>query len=144
MSKTKEKTDNRGGRERLEGSPTMARLLEALDAGTDIGHYGRLTFVMVARHFLDDDAILELLRRQPGVDEAQARSLLLQVKARDYNPPKRERILEWQKRQDFLIIADPEDPAAGNLYRELEFPDHIYDNIEEFWEEKATQEAAGH
>jgi hypothetical protein len=144
MSKTSEKTEAHRGRDELRTSPTMARLLDALQAGTDIGHYGRLTFVMVARHFLDDDEIVELIRSQPGVDEAHAHSLLVQVKARDYNPPKRERILQWQQRQDFPIIADAQDPQAGNVYRELQFPDHIYDNIEEFWEEKIGEGVSSH
>jgi hypothetical protein len=136
MSKTREKSA-RGGREALRVSPTMARLLEALEAGTDIGHYGPLTFAMVARHFLEVDEIVRLLASQPGQEEAQARRMLLQVQAKDYNPPKRERLLEWQAQQDFPIIADPQDPQAGNLYRELHFPDGVYGHIEEFWEEKA-------
>ena len=32
----------------LRDSPMMAHLMDALEAGTDIGHYGRLTFAMVA------------------------------------------------------------------------------------------------
>src|SRR5947209_1456293 len=138
MSRTKEK-EVVGGRDELRKSAMMGRLLDALDAGTDIGHYGRLTFVMVARHFLDEDEIVGLLSRQPGQDEAHARTLLAQVKERDYNPPKRERILEWQARQDFPILPDGDDPNSGNVYRELQFPEKIYDHIEEFWEEKTGQ-----
>ena len=33
----------------------MAHLLDALESGTDVGHYGRLVFAMVARHCLDDN-----------------------------------------------------------------------------------------
>ena len=33
--------------EQLRQSPMMAHLLDALDEGTDIGHYGKLTFAMV-------------------------------------------------------------------------------------------------
>src|SRR5438477_8397269 len=128
--------------ENLRDSPMMAHLLDALEAGQDIGHYGRLTFVMVARHFLDDEEIVGLLARQPGQDEAQARAMLLQVKGHDYNPPSRARILQWQAQQDFPIIPNPEDPNAGNVYRELRFPDGIYEHIEEFWEEKAEQAEA--
>ena len=29
----------------------MAHLLDSLNDGKDIGHYGRLVFAMVARHF---------------------------------------------------------------------------------------------
>ena len=32
--------------EDLKQSPMMNHMLEALDSGEDIGHYGRLTFVM--------------------------------------------------------------------------------------------------
>ncbi len=124
----------------LRDSPMMAHLLDALEAGTDIGHYGRLVFAMVARHFLNEEDLVRLLAGQPDQDETKARALLLQVKERDYNPPKRERILQWQAQQDFPIIPDPEDPGSGNVYRELRFPDGIYEHITEFWEEKAEQD----
>src|SRR5947209_17167114 len=83
MSQTKEHSrattpadDGRG--DDLRASPMMARLLDALEAGTDIGHYGRLVFVMVARHFLDEDEIVRLLTNQPDQDETKARALFLQ------------------------------------------------------------------
>jgi hypothetical protein len=123
--------------ENLRDSPMMAHLLDALEKGTDIGHYGRLTFAMIARHFLAEDELVDLLARQPGCDETQARSLLLQVEGRDYNPPKRERILEWQAQQDFPICPTPDEPGTCNVYRELRFPDSIYERIGEFWEEQA-------
>ena len=122
----------------LRDSPMMAHLLDALEAGTDIGHYGRLTFAMIARHFLDEEELVGLLASQPGYDETQARSLVLQVQGRDYNPPKRERILEWQAQQDFPICPTPDDPASCNVYAELQFPEHIYDNINQFYEEQAA------
>jgi len=115
----------------------MNHLLDNLEAGTDIGHYGRLVFVMIARHFKDDDEIVSLLARQPDHSEEDSRALLAQVKGRDYNPPKREKILAWQSEQDFPIIPNPEDPDSGNVYRELRFPDHVYENIGEYYEEKA-------
>src|SRR2546423_6821077 len=98
---------DRGSGTDLRNSPMMARLLDALEAGTDIGHYGRLTFAMVARHFMDEEELVRLLASQPQQDETRARALLLQVKDRDYSPPKRERILEWQKQQAFQIIPEP-------------------------------------
>src|SRR4051794_41108631 len=109
----------------LRESPTMARLLEALEEGTDIGHYGQFTFATVARHFMDVDEIVKLLARQPQMDETRARALLEHVTERGYNPPHRERILEHQAKGGFQIIANPQDPDAGNLYRELEFPENI-------------------
>src|SRR5919204_1320971 len=120
----------------LRDSPMMAHLLDALEAGTDIGHYGRLTFAMVARHFLDEEELVRLLASQPGQDETKARALVLQVKGRGYTPPKRERILEWQARQEFPICPNPDDPDAGNVYNELEFPEKVYASIEEYREQQ--------
>src|SRR5437764_11498031 len=144
MAQTKQKQNGkertaarRGGQRALRESPMMAHLLDALKDGTDIGHYGRLTFAMVARHFLNEDEIVRLLAKQPGHSEENARAMLAQITERDYNPPKRERILEWQSRQDFPICPTPDDPQSCNVYRELSFPDGIYDNIEDFWEDKA-------
>ena len=127
--------------EDLHDSRMMAHLLAALEQGIDIGHYGRLTFAMIARHFLDQEELIGLLAGQPDMDEQGARALVLQVNARGYNPPKRARILEWQAQQDFPICPDAEDPNGCNVYRELRFPPEIYERIDEFWEEKA--EAAG-
>jgi len=126
--------------ENLGDSPMMAHLLKALEKGQDIGDYGRLTFTIIARHFLDEDRLVSLLAGQPGIDESQARAQLLQVSQRNYSPPKRERILEWQAHQDFPICPTPDDPNACNVYRELHFPQEIYDRNEEFWEEKAATE----
>jgi hypothetical protein len=120
----------------------MAHLLNALEAGEDIGHYGRLTVALVARFFLDDDELVRLLAHQPDHGEAEARALVAQVRLRGYNPPSRERILQWQARQDFSLCPNADDPQACNVYRELRFPDNIYDNIQEFWEERSETQAA--
>ncbi len=120
----------------LRASEMMAYLMDALEKGTDIGHYGRLTFAIVARHFLDEDEMLRLLGNQEGGEE-EARRLLLQVQAKDYNPPKRERILQWQQEQEFPICPNPDDPDACNVYRDLKFPDDIYEDISEYHEQKA-------
>lgn len=151
MSQTRE-TANRAesnngshGNERsadLRDSAMMARLMDALEAGTDVGHYGRLVFAMIARHFLDEDEMVRLLARQPEQDEEKARAMLLQVQGRDYSPPKRERILEWQSQQEFPIIPDPDDPDSGNVYRELQFPDEVYEHIQGYYEEKAEARQA--
>ena len=122
--------------ENLRDSPMMAYLLDALEKGTDIGHYGRLTFVMVARHFLDEKEIVRLLSHQPDHNKQEAHTVLQQVKTHDYNPPKRERILEWQKQQDFPICPNPEDSTSCNVYRDLRFPSNIYENIEEYYEQE--------
>ena len=122
-------------------SEMMAYLLDALDAGQDIGHYGRLVLAMVARHFCDDEELVAELTRDPEFSEAEARSLVHQVRARDYNPPRRERILEWQSRQEFPICPNPEDPRACNVYRELQFPDGVYEDIQDFYEESSHEPA---
>ena len=120
--------------EELRQEPMMAHLLDSLEKGKDIGHYGRLVFVMVARHFMNDEEILQELNKNPKFDEEQGRSLLNQVEARGYNPPKRERVLDWMQRQKFPICPDTEDPGQCNVYRNLEFPKEIYDRISEFYQ----------
>lgn len=123
--------------QQLRKSDVMAHLLDALEQGEDIGHYGRLVFAMVGRHFLPEDELVGYLTRDKDVSEQEARALYAQVQARDYSPPKRERILAWQAQQDFPICPDPDDPAACNVYRDLAFPDAIYEHIEEFYEQRA-------
>jgi hypothetical protein len=126
----------------LRDSRMMAHLLDNLEKGNDIGHYGRLVFVMVANHFMDDDEIVKLLAKQPEHGEDDARGLVAQVKARDYNPPKRDKILAWQSEQSFPIIPNPDDPDSGNVYRELRFPDDVYEKIGEYYEDKAEAGSA--
>lgn len=125
-----------GGIEALRRDRMMAHLLDSLEAGKDIGHYGRLVFTMIASHFLDDDTVLEWLTKDPDVDRDKAAALLRQVEARDYNPPRRDRILQWQREQDFPILPNPEDPDCGNVYKSLKFPDEVYDHIQEYQTEK--------
>jgi hypothetical protein len=131
-----ERDERKVGREILRRSPMMAYLLDAMEAGKDIGHYGRLTFAMVARFFLPEADLLDLLSHQPDQDAEKARAMLRQIQERNYNPPRRERILEWQSRQEFPILPHPDDPNSGNVYQDLQFPDDIYNQIEEFWEER--------
>ena len=125
------------GEAELRNDSMMAHLLDSLDAGKDIGHYGRLTFAMVARHFLSHEEVVGWLTRDSDFDEEKAEAMLAQVESRGYNPPKRERILEWQHEQDFPILPHPSDPDCGNLYRTLKFPDAVYHHIEEYREEKS-------
>jgi hypothetical protein len=124
--------------EDLKQSPMMEHLLEALENGEDIGHYGRLTFAMVARYFVDNEELVKLLSRDDDESEREARALVQQVEDKGYNPPRRERILQWQKEQDFEICPTPEDPDSCNVYNELTFPDALYQDIEEYREERAT------
>lgn len=144
MSQKRDTQANDDGRStELRDSAMMAHLMDALEAGTDIGHYGRLTFAMIARHFLDESELVRLLSNQPDHGETDARTLVLQVQDRGYNPPKRERILEWQAQQDFPICPTPDDPASCNVYRDLRFPDEVYEHIEEFYEERAEARQVG-
>ena len=121
----------------------MAHLLESLDKGKDIGHYGRLVFAMIGRHFLEEDELIKKLAKSTGFDEERARALLKQVEARGYNPPKRERILEWDGQQDFDICPNPEDPSHCNVYRNLEFPQEVYQRIAEFYERQGSGTNSG-
>ena len=125
-----------GGEAELRKDPMMTTLLDALNDGKDVGHYGRLVFAMVARHFLPHDEVLAWLTKDRDFSEAQARAMLQQVDGRDYTPPKRERLLQWQAEQDFPFL-DAADPDSGNLYRNLKFPTEIYDHIEHYQEAKA-------
>ncbi len=129
--------------EQLRQNDMMAHLLDALEQGSDIGHYGRLVFAMVAHHFVETDELVSWLSKDKSVSEAEARALALQVEDRDYSPPKRERILEWQKEQDFPILPNPDDPNAGNVYRDLHFPDDVYEHIGQYYEQKAEAQEEG-
>jgi DNA primase large subunit len=123
--------------EDLRKSDMMSHLLDALDEGKDIGHYGRLVFAMVARHFLSEEEVVEHLRKDRDFSEEDAASLLQQVQGRDYNPPRRDRVLQWQKEQDFPICPNPDDPDSCNVYRDLQFPDDVYEDIAQYREQKA-------
>lgn len=122
----------------LRKSDMMAHLLDALDAGKDIGHYGRLVFAMVARHFLSEKELIEYLQKDSHFSEEDARSLYQQVQGKDYNPPRRERVLEWQQQQDFPICPNPDDPDACNVYKDLQFPEEVYEHISEYHEQKES------
>jgi hypothetical protein len=124
--------------EELKKSEMMGHLVDALEADTDIGHYGRLVVAMVGHHFADPEELAALLARNPGFGRDEADALVAQVTTRKYNPPRRERILEWQSRQDFPICPNPEDPRACNVYRELQFPEDVYEEIEDFYEELSS------
>lgn len=126
----------------LRKNGMMAHLIDSLESRKDIGHYGRLVFTMVGRCFLSNQELIDLLTKDPDCDEEKARVLIEQVEARDYNPPKRERILEWMQKQDFPICPDAERPGACNVYRDLEFPQELYDRIASFYSERAPAATA--
>ena len=121
----------------LRKNDMMAHLLDALDAGQSIGHYGRLVFTMVARHFLEPQELVELLARDPECSDEQARSLVEQVLSRDYSPPRREKIIEFQSQQEFAICPNADDPDACNVYKNLKFPQDVYQHIGQYHDQKA-------
>jgi hypothetical protein len=129
------------GFEELRKNGMMAHLLDSLAAGKNIGHYGRLVFAMVARHFVDDEELVAKLRQDPDCSEDQARALVEQVKGRDYSPPRREKVLQFQAQQEFPICPNPEDPDACNVYKDLQFPESVYAHISEYREQKAHAHA---
>ena len=120
----------------LRKNNTMAHILDALDNGKDIGHYGRLTLAMVAQYFADEEEIVTQLRKDKDFTEEEARSLYQQVSSKEYSPPSRDSLLEWQSEQDFQIVSNPEDPDAGNVYQDLTFPDRVYESISSYNQKK--------
>ena len=122
--------------EELKKNGMMAHLIDSLEQGKDIGHYGRLVFAMVARHFLSPEEVCAMLVKDNDFSQEQAQLLLKQVEGKDYNPPKRDRILAWQKEQEFPICPNSEDPDACNVYKDLNFPDHVYEHIQHYQEKK--------
>ena len=124
--------------EDLRQSPMMRHLLDALENGEDIGHYGRLVFAMIGRHFVDDEGLVELLTQDHDADEQEIKALVQQVQEKGYSPPRREKILEYQGQQDFPICPNPDDPDACNPYQELQVPDEVYESIQEYREKRQT------
>ena len=124
-----------GGEEELRKDSMMAHLLDSLEAGKDIGHYGRLVFAMVARHFLPEDEVVGWLTRDKDFSEEQAEVMMRQVESRDYNPPRRERIVEWQAQQEFRFCRTRRIRTVG-MYRNLKFPEAVYEHIGGYQEGK--------
>ena len=108
----------------LRNNDMMVHLMDALDEGKDIGHYGRLVFTMIAHHFLDDDEIVKWLTKDKSFDETQARAMVLNVRSKNYSPPRREKILEFQSQQDFPICPS-DDPDGCNVCKNLNFPQEV-------------------
>ncbi len=124
--------------EDLKQSQMMNHMIEALENGEDIGHYGRLTFAMVGVYFANDDELVQVMTQDEDADEREVRAMIQQVREKGYNPPNRDKILEWQQKQDFQICPNPDDPDACNVYSELDIPQEVLEDIQEYREEKAT------
>jgi len=121
----------------LRSSNMMTHILDALEDGKDIGHYGRLVFTIIAQYFDDKEAIVSHLQKDKDFSEEDARALFEQVTNKGYSPPNRDTILEYQSEQDFDICPNSDDPDACNIYQELTFPDTVYEIISEYNKEKA-------
>jgi hypothetical protein len=125
--------------EDLRESPMMASLWDDLKIGVDVGHFGRLLFCIVARHFMQEDEIIKLLSNGDNMVPEDAQAMLLNVNERNYNPPRPAVIRKWQERQGYKIIPveHQHDLAYGNLYSELRFPREIYEQVGEFYKQAA-------
>jgi hypothetical protein len=123
--------------DQLRQNDMMCHLLDALHAGQDIGHFGRLVFAMVGQYFLDEDDLVAHLSKCKGFDDEQARALVMQVKQRGYSPPKHEKIMQFQQQQEFPICPNGDDPDACNVYKNLTFPPEVYEHIQEYYREKS-------
>ena len=62
-----------------------------------------------------DAALLEATERAERAE---------QVEQRDYNPPKRERLLEWQAEQEFPIVPPSRRPGLWQPLSKLEISRH--------------------
>lgn len=124
--------------EDLRESPMMSHILDALENGEDIGHYGRLTFAMIGVYFAKDDELVGILTKDEDADEREIRAMVQQVREKGYNPPNRDKVLEWQSKQDFQICPNPDDPDSCNVYSELDIPQEVLEDIQEYREDKAN------
>jgi DNA primase large subunit len=127
--------------EDLKQSQMMNHMLEALENGEDIGHYGRLTFAMVGVYFANDDELVQVMTQDEDADEREVRAMVQQVREKGYNPPNRDKILEWQQKQDFQICPNPDDPDACNVYSELDMPQEVLEDIQEYQEKRQSAES---
>jgi DNA primase large subunit len=128
--------------EDLKQSQMMNHMLEALENGEDIGHYGRLTFAMVGVYFANDDELVQVMTQDHDAEEREIRAMVQQVREKGYNPPNRDKILEWQQKQDFQICLNPDDPDACNVYSELDIPQGVLEDIQEYRaEEQVARES---
>ena len=128
--------------ERLRKNHMMNHLADALEAGKDIGHYGRFTFASVARHFMAPKDLAEYLAQDKDEDLEEAMSLVHQVNDADYSPPGPAKIRKWNEEQDFPILPPDHDTSDdANVYQDLDFPEHVYDKINAYHREQAEAAA---
>ena len=75
---------------------------------------------------------MQLLTKDHDADEGEIRAMVQQVQVKGYNPPSRDKILEWQQKQDFQICPNPDDPDACNFYSELDIPEGVLEDIQAY------------
>ncbi|PYE51877.1 hypothetical protein [Deinococcus yavapaiensis] len=115
-------------RRALKSNRFMAHLVGALEMGQDIGPYGRKIFATVAQYFLSADDTLMLLKRNLG--EQEAREVMKSVEGEP--PPRRGKVVEYTKRQNFPILPNNHDAHLDDLYAGLTFPPEIQARIPKF------------
>lgn len=118
------------GKAELRANAMMAHVLNALEAGQDVGEYGRRLLAVVGRHFLGEDELVALLSSNVG--EGEARNLVREVTERGEFPPRRGKIVEYMKRQPFQIIPDLRDSKLDDVYEGLTFPPEVAAHIPRF------------
>jgi hypothetical protein len=100
---------NPSGTDELRKDPTMAQLLDSLEAEQDIGYYGRLVFSMVARHFLSQIQIDAYLN--PEAPAAAPRPIAV-VPRRPAAAASPERILKWRRKQAVPVLPQRKLPYS--------------------------------
>ncbi len=98
----------------------MDYMPDALDE--DVGHYGRLDFVMDARHFVDNEEIVGLLAKHHDANEQEIRVMAQQVEEKGYSPPRRDKVLELAGAARFSNQPEPRRPGRLQRLRHAELP----------------------
>ncbi len=125
--------------DRLRKNPMMRHLVEALEAGDDIGHYGRLTFAIVARYFMMPADLAKFIAKDEDESLKEAQGLVHQVIEADYSPPGPQKIRKWNEEQSFPILPPDHDTVDdANVYQDLDFPEIVYDKIKDYHQEQAA------
>ena len=89
---------------------------------------------------MDENELVSWLSKDRNCDETQARAMVLNVRSKNYSPPKREKILEFQQQQEFPICPS-DDPDACNVYKNLKFSPEVYQHIQSYYEQKAEAQS---
>ena len=125
----------------LKRNPMMRRIIQTMESGQDVGHYGRFIFTVVASYFIGEKEITDLLKRQPEIEDSEeALGFYLQVASARYVMPTSARIRAWDKSEEqknFPLIIQG-DRNSGNLYREIPLPQQALVSVRSYWREAAV------